>query len=251
MTKGTKFAILLLLSILILPMFSIAQESRSLLRRGNSFYEDNKFKEAEINYRKSVKADSTSVRANYNLGNALYKQDNLKEALQSYQSTIRSAAGKPNLKPSSMAMNMHNMGNTLMKTNQYKEAIDAYKESLRINPQDPDTRYNLSYALQKLKKQQQNKNNKKSNDKDKNKKDGKNDKKQDQDKKNDQDKKQDQKKDQQNDKNKQQQNQQQNKLSKEYPQRMLDALKNDEKKTLDKLRKQKAKAAPVYIEKDW
>ena len=61
------------------------------------------------------------------------------------------------VKSSSMAMNMHNMGNTLMKSNQYKEAVDAYKESLRINPQDQDTRYNLAYALEKLKQQQQNK----------------------------------------------------------------------------------------------
>ena len=80
---------------LTLPMVSIAQEARSLLRRGNSFYEDNKFKEAEINYRKSVKADSSSIRANYNLGNSLYKQDNFKEALQYYQSTVKYGAEKP------------------------------------------------------------------------------------------------------------------------------------------------------------
>ena len=252
-TKKTKYAVLLLMSLLILPGLSIAQEARSLTRRGNSFYEDSKFKEAEINYRKAEKKDSNSIRANYNLGNSLYKQDNFKEALQYYQSAVKSAAGKHSVKPSTMAKNMYNMGNTLLKSNQYKEAVDAYKQSLRINSQDPDARYNLTYALQKLKQQQQQQNkNKQGNDKDKNK-DDKSGKNQDQNKKDDQNKKQDQnKQDQQNDKNNQQQNQQQpNKLSKDDAQRMLDALKNDEQKTLDKLRKQKAKAAPVYIEKDW
>lgn len=32
---------------------------------------------------------------------------------------------------------------------------------------------------------------------------------------------------------------------------MLEALKNDEQKTLDKVNKQKAKAVPVQVEKDW
>ena len=80
MTKRLAIIVFLLTSLIALPSFMMAQNSRSLLRRGNSFYEDKKYKEAEINYRKAVEKDTSSVRAQYNLGNSLYKQDNYKEA---------------------------------------------------------------------------------------------------------------------------------------------------------------------------
>ena len=40
-------------------------------------------------------------------------------------------------------------------------------------------------------------------------------------------------------------------MSKSDADRMLEALKNNEKRTLDKLKKDKAKAVRVQVEKDW
>jgi tetratricopeptide (TPR) repeat protein len=133
----------------------------------------------------------------------------------------------------------HNLGNTLLEAKQYDKSIMAYKNALVNNPSDLDTKYNLEYAKMMLKKQQEQQ-------------------KKDQDKK-DQDKKDQDKKDQNKDQQKQdkqqdqknQQSQDQKKLSKEDANRMLEALKNDEKKTMQKVKKEKAKVQVIGVEKDW
>jgi Ca-activated chloride channel family protein len=134
----------------------------------------------------------------------------------------------------------------LLENNKLEESVEAYKKALLNNPKDEETRYNLVYALDKLKKQQQqNKNNK-----DKNKNDKNQDKK-DQDKQDknnqDQNKKDQDKKDQE----KQQQQPQPDKLSKEDAQRMLDALNNQEKQTQEKLKGKKVKVSGGKPLKDW
>jgi tetratricopeptide (TPR) repeat protein len=47
----------------------------------------------------------------------------------------------------------------------YQEAIKSYKESLKFNPNDPETKYNLTYALNQLKKNQQQQQQQQQNDK--------------------------------------------------------------------------------------
>lgn len=136
----------------------------------------------------------------------------------------------------------HNIGNALLKSEKLKEGVEAYKNALKLNPDDLETKYNLSYALNKMKQQQQqqdqNKDNKDQN-KDKNK-----DQQQQQDQNKDQNKDQ-QNKDQQNqDQKEQQQNQQQqqqpkDQISKEEAQRILEALKNNEADLQKELRKKK------------
>lgn len=46
---------------------------------------------------------------------------------------------------------MHNMGNAQMKQENYEGAVESYKEALRNNPNDEETRYNLSEAVRKVK----------------------------------------------------------------------------------------------------
>lgn len=183
---------------------------------------------------------------NFNLGDAYYQQKRYDEALSSYQTALAEAKTKDE-----KAKVYHNIGNSLLKSNQIKESIDAYKNSLKINPNDDDTRYNLSYALSMLKNQQnQQKQNQDKNQQNK-----------DQDKNN---QNQDQKnKDQQNKQNQQNQNkpqqnqtaqqdatkQQQNKITKQEAERILQALKNNEKELQKQLRKQKA--TPFKTDKDW
>lgn len=48
---------------------------------------------------------------------------------------------------------MHNLGNAQMKQENYEGAIESYKEALRNNPNDQETRYNLSKAIRKMKEQ--------------------------------------------------------------------------------------------------
>ncbi len=211
-----------------------AQNDNSQIRKGNKQYKEGKFKEAEIDYRKALETAPKSFKGEYNLGNSLYKQSNWEEAGRSYMNS----AGKMNDKDASgKAAAYYNLGNSYLKAEKYAEGIEAYKQSLRLNPNDQDTRYNLSYAMKKMQQQQQQQQQKNDQNKD-DQKDNKD--------KQQQNQPQDQKNQQQ---DKQQQQKQQ--ISKQDAERMLQALKNDEQKTIDKVKKQKVNPVQVQVEKDW
>ena len=136
-----------------------------------------------------------------------------------------------------------------MKGQRYQDAVQSYVNALKVDPHDEDTRYNLSYALEKLKQQQQqNKDQKKNQDKNQ-------EKKNDQQQQNKQDQqKQDQQKQQQEKQNQQQQQQQQRQqqqkqMSKADAQRILDVLKDNEKEVQKKLRV--CQGVRVKTDKDW
>jgi hypothetical protein len=241
-----------------------AQNERKFVRQGNKYYEAAmkdtahidtvQFNKAEIEYLKAIEKKPEETKWNFNLSNALYKQKKFGESAEKY----REIADKtPDKMGKSRAL--HNLGNSFLMSNKLDESIAAYKEALRNNPKDLETKYNLLYAMNMKKKQDQQKKNQDKN-KDKNK-----DKDKDKDKNKDQNKdqkKQDQKKDQdkkdqnQNNKNQQQQqNQQQqsqSKISKQNAEQMLQALENNEKKIQDKVKKVQAlKAQSKKVEKDW
>lgn len=219
----------ILLMISLLSVVATAQEESSQVRKGNNDYHNNKFTEAEINYRKGLEKNNKSFEATYNLGNALFKQGKFQEALQEYGKAL----ALPTADKQKIAAALHNAGNALLKDNKIQESIDAYKASLKANPKDDETRYNLAYAMNLLKNQQQNQ--------DKNK---------DQDKKQDQNKKDQQQQQQQQDNQQQQQPPKPNEMTKEKAEQMLDALMQDEKNAMDKTKK-----VPVRqkrsSDKDW
>jgi tetratricopeptide (TPR) repeat protein len=224
-----------------------AQNARGYVREGNKLYKEKRFKDADSLFRKGMETDTSSFKSVFNLGDALYQQGKYEEAANYFNGIAQKNPDKL-LK----AHAYHNMGNCYLSAKKYQESVDAYKNSLRLNPTDEDTRYNLAYALKKLKKEQQQQQQKKDQDQ-KNDKDKKNDQDKDKDKKKDENKdKQDKDKQDKNDQqNKQQQQQQQQQMSKEDAQRMLDALNNDEKKVQDKLKKKNAKGVKVQVQKDW
>jgi len=211
-----------------------AQKEYKLLRQGNKNYDNGKYKEAEMDYRKAIEMNKDSYKGQFNLGTSMYKQQNWDES-----SRIFGTLAESNTDKKTQANALHNLGNTLLESKQYEKSMEAFENSLLKNPSDKDTKYNLEYARQMLRKQQEQQ-----------KQDQKN--KDNQDKKDKKDKK-DQNKDQQNKDQTQNKNQQdQNKkISKEDADRMLEALKNNEKKTLAKLNKDKHAAAGIVIEKDW
>ena len=164
----------------------------------------------------------------------MYKQKKFADAGEQFNKIAESANSKP-----MAAEAYHNLGNSYLEDKKLQESIDAYKKSLLNNPKDDQTRYNLAYAQEKLKQQQQQ--NKKSqqnkNDKDQQNKVNKNNK--------DKNKQNQDKKDQQKDQ------QQPDKLSKEDAERMLEALNNNEKQTQEKLKNKKFQGGKLHITKDW
>lgn len=217
-----------------------SQSEKKRIRQGNSEYKEGNFQEAEKEYRKALMEKPGYAKGTFNLGDAMYEQENYEESNKLFTEVTERVT---NTGQKSAAY--YNLGNSYMKENKFKESIEEFKNSLRLNPADANAKYNLEYARKKLKEQQQNQDQNQD-------KDNKDQDKQDQDKEN-KDKKNQQEKDKENQDKKdqskgdqekdQQQKQQPQKISKKDAQRMLDALKNNEKKTLQKLQKQKAKAA--------
>lgn len=240
-----------------------ADSDRSLVRSGNRQYDAKQFSDAEVSYKKALEKNKDLSQGIFNLGDALYKQERYQEAANQFRAAAAHAPDAP-----SRAQAYHNLGNALLKDKKLEEAVEAYKNSLKVNPGDPDTKYNLEYARRMLEQQkQQQQQNQQNQDKQ--------DKKQDKDKQNPQDqKKEDQKKEDQkqqqdqqgkgeDQKKKEQQDQQQKpqqdtqqqseqqkqQISQKDAERILDALKNEEKNVQKKLLKKVP--GKDQLEKDW
>lgn len=250
--------------------FANAQSDKTLVRQGNKSYKGDDFTNAEIDYRKALDKNPNSLSGTFNLADAIYQQEDYEKSAELFAKIGQADVGKHQ-----KGMAYYNLGNSFLKAQQYEKGIEAYKMALRNTPSNEEARYNLEYARMMLKKQQEQDQQNKDQDKKEDKKDQK-DKKQDQenkdknqDKKDQEDQQKDQqdKKDQNQDQNQenkqdnnndqgkpeQQMNDQQSKqISKKDAERMLEALKNNEKKTLEKLKKGKTQNVKVVKkEKDW
>lgn len=241
-----KARLLLLLS--CLSQFGFAQ-TNALIKKGNEHYKKGDYSAALSQYQQALKETPQDPIAQYNAGNALLKQGKLAEGRQQLEQAIGNFDNR-----SAKAKALYNIGNTFLQEKKFSEAIDAYKQALRQQPADADTKYNLSYALQQLKKQEEDK---KKQDQNKDKKeDQKDDKKQDQ-----KDKQEEQKDGDQKDKQGQQPSKkeeekqgekpqpQPGKLSPQHAENILNALQQEERKVQGRLRQERG--MPVPTDKDW
>lgn len=151
---------------------------------------------------------------------------------------------------------LYNLGNTLYDGQKYAEAAEAYKQTLRLDPNNENARYNLAMAQQKLQESEQ---------QEQQNQDGENQNSDNQDQQQQQQNQQqegeeNQEKQQSESQEQQQQQAQQGEegqgedqqaISKEDAERMLDALENEEQKTIEKIQKDKTKGQNVKIDKDW
>ncbi len=243
--------------LLIVCFFSLqviyAQSSAKQIRQGNNAFEEGNYSDAELLYRRALDTDQQwEKQALFNIGNSLYKQNKYEESAELFGKL----SSNESLSDKEKAEVFHNLGNTYLMQEKYQESIDAYKKSLRLNPNDEDTRYNLSYAMKKLQQQnqqnQQNKDNK-DNQNNKDNKENKDNKDKQNQKNKDQKDQKDNKQDQQQQKNEQQQKakQQQTQVSKKDMERMLNAISGKDKQTLEELREQQLQRSGYKPEKDW
>jgi Ca-activated chloride channel family protein len=250
--KRTKIALWLkklipaAVSVLLLALVSgsaTAQTVRSHISEGNRVYDKSKYTDAEVEYKKALEGNPKSKEAQFDLGNSYYKQQRYDEALREYGNS-----GVSMKSPEERAATLYNAGNSLYQANKYQDAINTYKQSLRLNPNDEDTRYNLQMARAKLAQQQQqqkqqNKDQKQDQKKDQQKQDQQQNQQQNQ-KQNQQQKQEEAKQDQT-----RQQLQKKNQMPKQEADRILDAMRNNEKEVQKNLRKREA--VHVKVEKDW
>jgi len=190
-----KVILVILLSTVLLS--AAAQQDQSLLIKGNELYKKQQYDKAADVYQKATDINAKNPKAEYNLGNALYKGKKNGAAQKAYD-----AAAEDAKEPTIKSRAYYNKGVSLTAEKKLEESIDAYKQALRLNPLDDEARDNLQKALNELKKQPQQKN---------------------QDQKN-----QDQNKD--NKQNNKQQPQNKSKLNQKQAERMLNTLRQQEKK---------------------
>ena len=146
---------------------TIAQSSYDLIKKGNQQFDQKKYSDAEVNYRKTITAGKNVKEGSYNLGNAYFKQGKYEEAVKQYEGV----GALKSLSQEDVSKTYHNLGNAFMKEEKYPESIQAYKNALKANPKDNDTRYNLAYAQSRLQQQQQQQNKDNKDDKNKDNKD--------------------------------------------------------------------------------
>ena len=227
--KYISFFLLLLMA----ATASAQKAERDFIRKGNRFFKDSVYVDAEVNYRKALETNPQSTVSMFNLGNTLAQQNKLQEAMEQYVAATKIEKDKNDL-----AQIYHNMGVIFQSQKDYGKAVEAYKQSLRNNPKDYETRYNLALAQKMLKDQQQNQQNQDQN------------KQQQQDQQED---KKDQNRDQQQNKDQQQPPQPQKKdseMSKENAEQLLNSVMQDEKDVQDKVKKQQV-IQGGRLEKDW
>ena len=244
--------LIFILALSLPAVFASAQPDRSDVRKGNRDFRKEDWKEAEIDYRKALVKDSTSLAANYNLANTLYKMGDYGQAAKGY-SALKDVAPA-----SDIASDWYyNTGNASAQTKDWQAAVEAYRQSLLLNPGDMDAKENYIYAKKMLQNQQQNQNQDQNKDqnqdqnKDQNQ-DQNKDQNQDQNKDQNQDQNKDQNQNNNQDQNQQGQNSQQPKITPQAAQQMLQAIQAKEKETQEKVKKEKAEALKSrQKEKNW
>lgn len=207
------------------------------MRRGVALLEQERFAEAEAEFRSALQLKPSSFEAAYNLGTALFRQEKYDEALQQLQATTPFA----NDDKQRLASLFHNLGNSYLFGQNIDQSIEAYKQALRHNPLDDETRYNLIAAM-KLKDEQEEQEEEQQDQ-------------QEQEQQEQQEQEQEQEREQQEQEQEQQDQQQQQQqesegISRENAERLLQALEEDEKELLEKMNQNREKQ-PVRIEKNW
>ena len=232
------YIILLLLTALSVSSYADNRQARKLIRKGNALYRADKHQEAQVDYLKAYRADSTDARVQYNLATSMFPQDYKlvqKERCDTMAMMFERAA-QAETNPLRKAKAYHNEGVAYQGVKDFGKAIEAYKNALRCNPNDDESRYNLVLCQRQLKNQGGGNNN------------------QQQDKQDKQDKQQQQQQQDKQEKQKkqdQQQQQQEPPMSKENAEQLLNAAMQREKETQKRMKEAQQQPQRRRIEKNW
>lgn len=260
MTLNFQNKIILVIAIIaLLPTVAIADDTsnrkeRKAVRSGNSLYEQGRYSEAEVDYKKALEANPASEVATYNLALSLLNQagksdnknDKNSPENQAAQMLSNLAATTSNQGLASKAY--YNLGNIAFKNEQYDQSIEMYKNCLRRNPDDDDARDNLRLAQKKKQQQEQ--------QQDQQQQDKQEQEEQQQQNNNENQQQQDKSKDQQQQQRQQQQqqqNQQQQGMSQENIDQILKAMQDAEQNTQQRVNEEKAneEKARIHTDKNW
>lgn len=247
---------LLTIILLLLPLLpSSAQDDRRDVRRGNRQFRKENYRAAEIDYRKAVLKDSTSLKAQYNLASALYREQDYDSAAKALETVGEAGEGSSDYH--------FNAGDIALARQDYQAAVEYFRQSLLLNPSDLDAKENYTYA-KKMLENRQNQGSGQQNQNQQDQQDQQNQQNQDQ---QDQQNQQDQQDQQQNQQNQDQQDQNQDQrqddrdgqsqdapsgISRQQASQMLRAIQAKEDETQEKVKREKARLLESsQKEKNW
>ncbi|MFK7970112.1 MAG: tetratricopeptide repeat protein [Bacteroidia bacterium] len=128
----------------------IQPKEPSYVRRGNQAYGDGRYNDAMTYYLKALGKDAESNRALFNLGDSYFQQGNYDTAANAFTRAALNAK-----EAEDRADAFYNAGNALYKGEKYDKAIESYIRALQANPNHPEARKNLQYAIREMQQQQQ------------------------------------------------------------------------------------------------
>jgi Ca-activated chloride channel family protein len=121
------------------------QEAKELLEKDKKNEAQEAYERALKYYRDAEIEKPESPQLSYNIGNVNYQQEKYEDALEKYYRALSVD------EPENQAATYYNMGNTLYRSGKYPEAIQAYQKCLDINPDDEDAKYNIEFVRKKMK----------------------------------------------------------------------------------------------------
>ncbi|RLD22145.1 MAG: hypothetical protein DRI69_02025 [Bacteroidetes bacterium] len=213
-----------------------AQSAHKHKRSGDLMYDQGEYGVAEEEYRRA-NSEKTSATATYNLGNSIFQQERYDEAIRQYE---QAAAITDD--PLLQSRALYNLGNTYMQSQKFDKSVESYIKALKVDPNDLETKKNLTLALQQLQQQQQEQQQQQqeSNEQEEN----------------DEEQEQQEQEQEEQEEGKQEEEQEpepseesQDELTKEEAEELLRIIEAEDQKVQEKLRK--ASAKPRKTKKDW
>jgi tetratricopeptide (TPR) repeat protein len=212
------------------PLTANAQAENKYIRQGNREYNKEQYEASEVSYRRANEENRRLPETIFNIGASLYKQEKYDEASKQFEGNVAMTEDI-----SRKAAGLYNLGNSYLQSGKLQESIEAYKESLRLQPNSLEAKYNLAYAQDLLKEQDEQ------------------EQQQDQDQQNQNGDDQDNQNNENMNQSQQQQQEQQegSSISREDAEQLLNSLANDEQKVQEKMRLERAAQERKKTLKNW
>lgn len=251
MNKLNIILALIMISSLAVPG-AVAEEFSEIVRQGNEAYGNQQYDLALEKYQMAETERPESAELDYNMAGVLYQQGKYEEAVEKFNRALNSQEIAVETKAH------YNLGNTYYRMGDFPNAIKSYENALTNDPDDVNAKFNLELSRKMLKEQM------KPEEQDQQEQEQQEQQEQEQQDQQQQDQEQDQeqneeeqqqqqdsgdedKKDQQS--KEQQQQQQEKPMSREDAERILNALKDDERDVQKNIRR--STAGGNYVGKDW
>jgi len=140
---------ILLLAAALLWVPAVAETPARKVTEANRLFRDGELERALELYHEAQQQLEDSSPVDYNIGNVLYRQGEYERALEEYRRAL--AADDPELARQAR----YNMGNAHFQAQQYDQAIEDFSDVLRLSPDDMDAKRNLELSLRALQQEPQ------------------------------------------------------------------------------------------------